>query len=85
MKRFSLLFFISLLFFSAFAQLQSPEQFLGYKLGSRYTPHWRIVEYYRHVAAAVPSIVKLQDYGTTTEGRPLLVAFISTAGNISNL
>jgi hypothetical protein len=85
MKRFSLLFFISLLFFSAFAQLQSPEQFLGYKLGSRYTPHWRIVEYYRHVAAAVPSIVKLQDYGTTTEGRPLLVAFISTAGNISSL
>jgi len=65
--------------------LQSPEQFLGYKIGSRYTPHWRIVEYYRHVANAVPGMVKLQQYGQTNEGRPLLVAFVSSSSNISNL
>jgi hypothetical protein len=85
MKRFALLFFITFLFSSVFAQLQSPEQFLGYKLGSRYTPHWRIVDYYKHVAAAVPTIVKLQEYGKTNEGRPLMVAFVSSAGNIVNL
>ena len=67
------------------AQLQSPEQFLGYKIGSRYTPHWRLVEYYKHVAASVPSIMKLQEYGRTNEGRPLMVSFISSASNITNL
>lgn len=84
-NRFSLLaglcFFVQI----ALAQVQSPEQFLGYKLGSRYTPHWRIVEYYKHVAANVPSMVKLQPYGQTNEGRPLMVAFVSSAANITNL
>jgi len=80
--------FIILLFsiiHQCLAQLQSPEQFLGYKIGSRYTPHWRLVEYYKHVAASIPSIMKLQEYGKTNEGRPLLVSFISSASNISNL
>ena len=79
--------FFSVLFFqlSSFAQLKSPEEFLGYSLGSRYTPHWKIVEYYRHVAAAVPSMVKISEYGKTNEGRLLMVAYVSTSGNISNL
>ncbi|RYZ62371.1 MAG: zinc carboxypeptidase, partial [Chitinophagaceae bacterium] len=68
-----------------FAQLQSPEQFLGYKVGTRFTPHHRIVEYYRTVAAASPATVKLQQYGTTNEGRPLVVAFVSSPANLSNL
>ncbi|HVF81596.1 MAG TPA: M14 metallopeptidase family protein [Flavisolibacter sp.] len=85
MKRIFFLFLFSITSFLLFAQLQSPEQFLGYKIGSRYTPHWRIVEYYRHVAAAMPSVMKLQSYGQTNEGRPLMVAYLSTTGNISNL
>ena len=80
-----MLFFLTVFSFTAFAQLQSPDQFLGYKLGSRYTPHWRIIEYYKHVAAAVPSAVKLQEYGKTSEGRPLMVAFVSSAGNMAQL
>lgn len=29
------------------AQLKSPEEFLGYKNGTKYTPHWKIVpDYY---------------------------------------
>src|SRR6476469_3272484 len=84
-KKFSLLFLLIGFAFTSFAQLQSPEQFLGYKIGTHFTPHWRIVEYYKHVAAAVPSMVKLQPYGQTNEGRPLLVAYVSTAENISNL
>ena len=84
-KRFLTLLFSLTIATFAFAQLQSPEQFLGYKIGTRYTPHWRIVEYYKHVAAAVPSTVKLQSYGQTTEGRPLLVAYVSSANHISNL
>src|SRR5215212_3708785 len=69
----------------SFAQLKSPEEFLGYKLGSRYTPHWCIVEYYRHIAGAAPSVVKLQKYGKTNEGRVLMVVFVSSSANISNL
>lgn len=70
---------------SAFAQLQSPEQFLGYKVGSRYTPHWKVVSYFQHVAANAPKMVKLQQYGQTNEGRPLMVAFISSEENMGNL
>jgi hypothetical protein len=67
------------------AQVPSPEQFLGYKVGTRFTPHHRIVDYFKAVAVASPSMVKLQPYGNTNEGRPLMVAFVSSASNISNL
>ena len=82
------LFFFSFLFlavFNLFAQLQSPEQFLGYKIGERFTPHHKIVDYYRHVAQAVPTQVKLQSYGKTYEGRELLVAYVSAPQHIANL
>lgn len=84
-KRLFLILLLVASFQFVFAQVQSPGQFLGYKLGSRYTPHWKIVEYYKHVASAVPSMIKLVDYGKTNEGRPLMVAFVSEAKNISNL
>ena len=70
---------------SAQAQVKSPEEFLGYKIGSRYTPHWKIVNYFNYVAVNAASIMKLQQYGQTNEGRPLLVAFLSSADNIKNL
>lgn len=71
--------------FICFAQLKSPEQFLGYKIGTAYTPHWKIVEYYKHVSATVPSLIHLQEYGQTNEGRPLIAAFISSPDNIARL
>ena len=67
------------------AQLKSPEEFLGYKLGARYSPHFQVVNYFRHVAEAVPSMVKLEQYGTTHEGRPLYLSYIGSSGNISRL
>ena len=73
------------LFISVQAQLKSPEQFLGYKIGTHFTPHWKVIDYFRHVSANAPAIVKFQQYGETNEGRPLVVAFISTAENIRNL
>lgn len=85
-RKLSVLLSLTLFIFKiSFGQLQTPEQFLGYKIGTRYTPHWRIVEYYKHVAATVPDMVKLQSYGQTNEGRPLLVVFVSSATNINNL
>ena len=65
--------------------LQSPEQFLGYKVGSKYTRHYRIVDYFRAVAQARPAMVKLEKYGETNEGRELMMAFISSPENIQQL
>ena len=84
-KNFFALLFASLLFTASFAQLKSPEEFLGYKIGTRYTPHWKLVSYFQHVAQAVPSMVKMQQYGETNEHRPLYLAYISVAENISNI
>ena len=69
----------------AFAQVQPPDDFLGYKIGTQYTPHFKLINYFNHVAAAFPSVVKLQPYGQTNEGRPLVAAFISSEDNINNL
>ena len=79
---FTLLFFIVI---STNAQLKSPDEFLGYKVGARFTPHWKVVSYFHHVAERAPTLVKLQQYGETNEGRPLIVAFVSSAENIENL
>jgi murein tripeptide amidase MpaA len=73
------------IFICSNAQLKSPDDFLGYKVGTRYTPHWKIVNYFQHVAANASSNVKLEQYGQTNEGRPLLLSFISSSENISRL
>ena len=70
---------------SLLSQVLSPEQFLGYRLGSRYTPHHNIVNYFRHVSEKVPEMVKLEQYGTTNEGRPLLLAYVTSRDNLNNL
>jgi hypothetical protein len=76
-----------LLFLAAvsIAQVKSPEEFLGYTIGTRFTPHWKLVSYFQYVAQASPSTVKLQQYGETNEHRPLYLAFISSAENMTNL
>jgi glycine cleavage system regulatory protein len=65
--------------------LQSPEQFLGYPIGTKYTPHHKIVAYCNEVAAAKPDMVKIENYGTTYEGRPLMLLYIATPENLQKL
>jgi len=86
MKKY--LFLVTCILFSAclVAQgLQTPDAFLGYKLGSRYTRHDRLVAYCRSVAQAMPAMVKIEKYGETNEGRELLVAFVASAANLQRL
>ena len=85
MKKLLSVFSFVLLHISVSAQLKSPEAFLGYKTGTRFTPHWQLVDYFRHAAEQAGDMVKLQEYGKTNEGRPLLLTFISTPENIRNL
>ncbi len=84
LRRTLVVLLLALVHFSVAAQLQSPEQFLGYKPGERFTPHWKIVDYFRQVSANVKNI-RLQEYGKSTEGRPLLIAVISSPENIDGI
>lgn len=84
-RQIVILSFFLVSFFSINAQVQSPESFLGYKLGTRYTPHFKIVNYFNYLATQLPATVKLQQYGETNEGRPLMVAFISSQENIRDI
>lgn len=87
MNRIALTFILSLLIVSTIAQtaLQSPEEFLGYELGDRFTRHHRVVEYFQHVTTARPNNVKFIQYGETYEHRPLIVAIIASDENFKNL
>lgn len=85
MKKIYLLIVAIGMVLTAAAQLLSPEQFLGYPVGSRYTPHYRIVQYFQHVAQQVPNQVKLEQFGQTNEGRPLLLATIASPENFQQL
>jgi len=80
-------FFAALLLLgmSAAAQLRTPDEFLGYSLGSKFTPHYKIVNYFNQAAAAMPQVMKLEKYGETNEGRDLLLAFVSSAENMARL
>ncbi|BFG70094.1 M14 family metallopeptidase [Sediminibacterium sp. KACHI17] len=63
----------------------SPEAYLGYKVGTRYTRHYKIVEYFNTVAKARPEMVKIESYGQTNEGRELMLAFVSSPENMQRL
>lgn len=66
------------------AQLQSPEDFLGYALGDRFTLHHRVIDYFEHVAAESPQVI-IEQYGETYEGRPLITAYIASPDNMGQL
>ena len=80
--------FLFLFSFSCFIQAQNivtPDAFLGYKLGSRFTVHSRIVNYFEAAAAAHSDQIKLEKYGETNEGRPLLTAVIASKENMKRI
>jgi hypothetical protein len=65
--------------------LPSPEAFLGYPLGASFTRHERILAYLGALARAAPDRLRLVDYGTTPEGRPLRLAVVSSPRNLARL
>jgi len=71
--------------FLGLSQLKSPSEFLGYELGTQFTRHHEVVDYYQYLAEAEPQRMNLMEYGKTNERRPLLLATISTKENMQNL
>ncbi len=81
-----LMLFVALGFADVIAQddVQSPSEFLGYELGSQWTPHHKVMDYFWHVAEQ-SSLVDAKNYGSTNEGRELMLTFISSDGNMDRL
>lgn len=72
--------------FTTFGQeLKSPSEFLGRELGSEFTRHHRVVDYYEYLVKAVPQRMQLLEYGKTNEGRRLILAYLSSEANMQNL
>ncbi|MEA2164555.1 MAG: hypothetical protein QOK37_2682 [Thermoanaerobaculia bacterium] len=82
MRRLAFCLFV--LLFAAAGQAQtavpSPDQFLGYPLGERFTPYARILDYFQLLAAR-SNLITMQQFGETYEHRPLMLAVITSPKN----
>jgi hypothetical protein len=85
MRKFFLLMLLAFACAVNAQTLQSPDDFLGYKVGTKFTRHNKIVDYFKAVAAAKPDMVKVEKYGETYEGRDLMLAFIALPENLQRL
>jgi hypothetical protein len=56
---------------NSLGQIKSPDEFLAYPLGSRFTYHHQLVDYCKYVANQKPHIAKWISYGKTNENREL--------------
>ncbi|MBW8683235.1 M14 metallopeptidase family protein [Chitinophaga rhizophila] len=85
MRKFLLSSLLLLIMQTGFSQhLPTPDQFLGYALGTQFTPHHRVLEYFKAVAAVTPNM-QLTQYGSTYEGRPLMLAVITAPENAGKI
>ncbi|MEH6658286.1 M14 family metallopeptidase [Leeuwenhoekiella marinoflava] len=84
MYKFTLL--ITLLFTTlSFSQsLQSPEEFLGYRIGTEFSRHADVVSYFEYVAAN-SDWVTYREYGKTNERRSLTYAIVTNPENQANI
>ena len=87
MKNLPLIVLISLLSYnSTYSQeIKSPSEFLGYELGTQFSRHSQVLDYFKYVSSELSNQVVLEKYGETNERRPLYVSYISSAENIKNI
>jgi hypothetical protein len=84
MKRFLVFALVISSLITTAQTIQTPDQFLGYELGSRFTRHHRVVEYFKYIDD-LSANVKVTQYGETNELRPLIYAVITSPENFANL
>jgi hypothetical protein len=66
------------------AAIPTPASFLGYQIGERFTFHSRMKAYLEAVAAASDRVT-IRSYGTSYEGRELLLVTVSSPANLARL
>ena len=64
--------------------IPTPQQFLGYEIGSRYTRHDQLVAYFNELAKHSDKI-KVEQIGSSYEGRPLVIATVTSTQNQQQL
>jgi hypothetical protein len=67
------------------ADAPSPADVLGYDIGGRFTDHWGVVRYMEALAAAAPSMTRLERYGETPEGRPLVQLIVARPDHMARI
>ncbi|NNE30790.1 MAG: zinc carboxypeptidase [Winogradskyella sp.] len=65
--------------------IESPSDFLGYNIGTQFSRHHQVIDYFKAVSKTLPNQVKLEQYGITNERRPLYLAYVSSEENINNI
>ena len=86
MKLLFKFFILFVVFFDINSQnLKSPSDFLGYEIGTQYSRHSQVVDYFNHVSIEMSKNVSLFSYGKTYERRPLFYAVISSEKNIAEI
>lgn len=72
---------LALVLFATLATAQpTPQEFLGYPIGERFTSHDRILDYF-HELAKQSKLITIEQIGETYEHRPLVLAAITSAKN----
>ncbi|HEX4932077.1 MAG TPA: hypothetical protein VFV33_02790, partial [Gemmatimonadaceae bacterium] len=67
------------------AGVPRPEALLGYQLGDRNTQHHQQQQVLLAIADAAKDRVRVEEIGTTTEGRPMRLFVVSAPENIARL
>ena len=82
MKRLFVSLFVLLLASASQAQnaIPTPDEFLGYTLGERFTPHAPILDYF-HLLTTRSNLITMHQFGETYEHRPLMLAVITSPKN----
>ena len=57
--------------------IPTPDEYLGYPLGDRFTPWTRILDYFGELAKHSP-LITVQQFGETYEHRPLIIATLTS-------
>lgn len=65
-------------------EIQSPESFVGYAIGSHHTRHDKLVAYFEYLGE-VSDKAQLEVYGETFEKRPLIILTITNPSNLKKL
>ena len=84
MHKFTYLFAFLFSILSVAQDLKSPEEFLGYQVGTQFSRHADVVAYFKYVAEH-SDWVTFDEYGKTNERRPLTYAVITTPENQANI
>ncbi len=83
--RFSIVLVVALLAAApAAAQVPTPDEFLGYPLGERFTTYDRILAYFDELTRR-SALITVEKFGETYEGRPLVLAIITSEKNRRSL